>query len=230
MRTIGLIGGMSWESSKIYYEQINEMIKERLGGSHSAKLIMTSIDFAEIEQLSFEGNWNKIGDMMANEAIKLEKAGADMVLLCTNTMHLVSDRITASVALPFLHIAKATGEAVKAKGLRKVALLGTKFTMEKDFYTKILAEQYGLEVMVPTVEEREIVHDIIYQELVLGKFTETSKQRYLTIIRQLELRGAEGVIFGCTEIPLLVADSDVTIPTFNTTEIHSRKAVDFSLN
>lgn len=230
MKTIGLIGGMSWESSKVYYEYVNEMVKERLGGSHSAKVIMTSVDFAEIEKLTFEGNWNKMGDLIANEAIKLERAGADMILLCTNTIHLVSDRITNSVALPFLHIADATGEAVKAQKLNKVALLGTRFTMEKDFYTKILEDTYGLEIIIPSTKERGTVHDIIYQELIHGKFSESSKQKYIAIIHNLAQEGAEGVIFGCTEIPLLVAASDVAIPTFNTTKIHAEKAVIFSLN
>lgn len=229
MKTIGLIGGMSWESSKVYYEYVNQMIKTQLGGSHSAKVIMTSVDFAEIEKLTFEDNWSEMGDIIANEAIKLEKAGADVVLLCTNTIHLVSHRITDSIKLPFLHIADATGEAVKAQKLKKVALLGTRFTMEKDFYTKILEDTYGLEIIIPSDEERGIIHDIIYQELIHGKFTEDAKQKYIHIINNLEQQGAEGVIFGCTEIPLLVSDSDVAIPTFNTTQIHARKAVDFSL-
>lgn len=229
MKTIGLIGGMSWESSKEYYQYLNEIVRDRLGGSHSAKVIMTSVDFAEIEKLTFEGQWDKIGEIIANETIKLEKAGADVILLCTNTIHLVSDYITNSATLPFLHIADATGEVVRAQKLKKVALLGTKFTMEKEFYTKILKETYGLEIIIPPIEEREIIHDIIYQELIHGKFTEASKQSYIHIINQLEERGAEGVIFGCTEIPILVADSDVLIPTFNTTKIHAQKAVDFAL-
>lgn len=229
MKTIGLIGGMSWESSKIYYEYTNAMVKERLGGSHSAKSIMTSVDFSEIEELTFQGNWNKIGDLMANHAVKLEKAGADMTLLCTNTIHLVSDRITQSTAIPFLHIADATGEAVQAKGLKKVGLLGTKFTMEKDFYTKILEKTYGLEVIVPSGQERKTIHSIIFNELVQGNFTKASKQICIQIIKDLIKKGAEGVILGCTELPLLISESDVAIPTFNTTRIHSEKAVDFAL-
>ncbi|WP_422083096.1 aspartate/glutamate racemase family protein [Ulvibacterium sp.] len=229
MKTIGLIGGMSWESSKIYYEYTNSMIKERLGGSHSAKSIMTSVDFSEIEDLTLKGNWNKIGDLMANHAVKLEKAGADMTLLCTNTIHLVSDRITQSTAIPFLHIADATGEAIQAKGLKKIALLGTKFTMEKDFYTKILEDTYGLEVIIPSEQERQAVHTIIYNELVKGNFSEGSKQICIQIIEDLTKEGAEGVILGCTELPLLISESDVTIPTFNTTRIHAEKAVNFAL-
>lgn len=229
MKTIGLIGGMSWESSKVYYEHVNTMVKQRLGGSHSAKVIMTSIDFAEIEKLSFEGNWNKIGDIIANESVKLEKAGADMVLLCTNTIHLVSDRITNSVAIPFFHIADATGEAIKGEGVQKVALLGTKFTMEKDFYTKILQEGYGLEVLIPNVEERQTIHDIIYNELVKGVLTEKSKAAYLEIIANLEERGAQGIIAGCTEIPLLISQNDISTPLFDTAKIHSAKAVSIAL-
>ncbi|WP_299533151.1 aspartate/glutamate racemase family protein [Ulvibacterium sp.] len=229
MKTIGLIGGMSWESSKIYYEYTNTMVKERLGGSHSAKSIMTSVDFSEIEELTFKGNWNKIGDLMANHAVKLEKAGADMTLLCTNTIHLVSDRITQSTAIPFLHIADATGEAIQAKGLKKIALLGTKFTMEKDFYTKILEDTYGLEVIIPSEQERQAVHTIIYNELVKGRFMESSKQICIQIIEGLTKKGAQGVILGCTELPLLISELDVAIPTFNTTRIHAEKAVDFAL-
>lgn len=229
MKTIGLIGGMSWESSKVYYEYTNQMVNEYLGGSHSAKSIMTTVDFAEIEKWSFEGNWNKIGDMMANHAVKLEKAGADMIVLCTNTIHLVSDRITNSVAIPFFHIAEATGEAIQAKGLKKVGLLGTRFTMEKDFYTKILEETYSLEVIIPSSEDRQAIHDIIYKELVKGIFTEDSKFEFLRIIKELEKQGIEGVIAGCTEIPLLISQKDISIPLFDTTRIHSAKAVNFAL-
>lgn len=229
MKTIGLIGGMSWESSKVYYEYLNQIIKNKLGGSHSAKSIMTSVDFAEIEKLTFENNWNKIGDLMANHAVKLEKAGADMVVLCTNTIHLVSNRITDSVGIPFLHIADATGEAIQTKKLKKIGLLGTKFTMEKDFYTKILEDNYNLEVMIPAEDERQIIHDIIYNELVKGEFTEASKKTCIEIIKNLESQGADGVILGCTELPLLISDSDVNIPTFNTTKIHAKKAVEWAL-
>ncbi len=232
MKTIGLIGGMSWESSKVYYEYVNQMVKEQLGGSHSAKVVMTSVDFAEIEKLTFQGHWDKIGAIIANEAIKLEKAGADMVLLCTNTIHMVSDYITNSVTIPFYHIAEATGEAIKTKGIRRIALLGTKFTMEKDFYTKILKKTHGLEVVIPKPNEREIIHNIIYQELIHGMFTKASKEQYITIINRMKKAedSVEGVIFGCTEIPLLVAPSDVAIPTFNTTKIHAQKAVTMALS
>ncbi len=229
MKTIGMIGGMSWESSKVYYQYTNEITRDRLGGSHSAKSIMATVDFAEIERLSFNDGWDEIGQIMSENAKNLERAGADMVLLCTNTIHLVSTAITDAVGIPFLHIADATGEAVQKKNLGKVGLLGTKFTMEKDFYTKILEDTYGLEVLVPSEGERQAIHDIIYKELVKGKFTEASKQIGLQQIRNLIERGAEGVILGCTELPILIPDSEVAVPTFNTTRIHAEKAVDMAL-
>lgn len=206
------------------------MVKQRLGGSQSAKSIMTSVDFAEIENLTFQNDWNKIGDIMSNHAIKLEKAGADLALLCTNTIHLVSERITNSIAIPFLHIADATGEAIKNQGLKKIALIGTRFTMEKDFYTKILKENYGLEIIIPNIQERQSIHDIIYKELVKGIFSEKSKVIYSEIIEGLTNMGAEGIIAGCTEIPLLISQNDVSVPLFDTTKIHSTKAVDFALS
>lgn len=230
MKTIGLIGGMSWESSKVYYQHINEMVREKLGGSHSAKSVMTSVDFDEIERFSFSDDWEQIGKIMAHHAEKLEKAGSDLVLLCTNTIHLVSNAITNTIDIPFLHIANATGEAIKTKSLKKIALLGTKFTMEKDFYTKILEEQYGLEVLVPNEEDRNTLQSIIYNELVKGVFTPQSKEICLDIIKKLEVQGAEGVILGCTELPILIPDSEVSLPTFDTAKIHAQKAVDFALN
>ncbi|MBS9462549.1 aspartate/glutamate racemase family protein [Flagellimonas sp. 389] len=230
MKTIGLIGGMSWESSKVYYQYINEMVKEKLGGSHSAKSILTSVDFDQIEHYSFSGEWDKIGDLMAVHAEKLEKAGADLVVLCTNTIHLVSDAITQAIDVPFLHIAHATGEAIVKSGVKKVALLGTRFTMEKDFYTKILREQYNLEVMVPDAEDMDILQSIIYDELVKGVFKPESKQICLEIIKKMEAQGAEGAILGCTELPLLIPNDEVAITTFDTTRIHAQKAVDFALS
>lgn len=229
MKTIGMIGGMSWESSKVYYEYTNQIVKKRLGGSHSAKSIMTTVDFAEIEKYTFEGNWGKIGDMMAEHALKLEKFGADIILLCTNTIHLVSNRIVESTTIPFLHIADATGQAIKEKGVKKIALLGTKFTMEKDFYSKILEEKYGLEVIIPEEKDRNVIHDIIYKELVRGEFKETSKHISIDIIEKLKDQGAQGVILGCTELPILISESDLSIPSFNTTKIHVEKAIDFAL-
>ncbi|PWL40082.1 aspartate racemase [Flagellimonas aquimarina] len=230
MKTIGLIGGMSWESSKVYYQHINEMVREKLGGSHSAKSLLSSVDFDEIERYSFSSNWDQIGNIMALHAKTLEKAGSDLVILCTNTIHLVSDAITDATNVPFLHIANATGEAIAKTGIKKVALLGTKFTMEKDFYTKILKEEYGLEILVPNNEDMDILHSIIYDELVKGIFKPESKEVCLGIIKKLEAEGAEGVILGCTELPLLIADNEVATPTFDTTKIHAQKAVDFALS
>ncbi|WP_422349385.1 aspartate/glutamate racemase family protein [Flagellimonas sp.] len=230
MKTIGMIGGMSWESSKIYYQHVNQMVREAVGGSHSAKTILTSVDFDEIEQFSFSGDWDKIGESMASEATKLERAGADLVVLCTNTIHLVSDHITNSVSIPFLHIADATGEAIQKKGLKKVALLGTKFTMEKDFYTKILKEKFDLEILVPTNAEMDTLQSIIYNELVKGVFTEASKKQCLEIIAKLIGQGAEGIILGCTELPILIPSEEIAVPSFDTTKIHAQKAVDFALS
>ncbi len=228
MKTIGLIGGMSWESSKIYYQHINEMIKEKLGGSHSAKSILTSVDFEEIERFSFSGDWDKVGEIMALHAEKLEKAGADFAILCTNTIHLVSKDITNAVDIPFLHIAHATGEAIAKSGLQKVALLGTRFTMEKDFYTKILQDEFGLEVLVPNTDDMDVLQSIIYNELVKGVFTNESKNRCLEIIKKLKTQGAQGVILGCTELPMLIPSDEVGLPSFDTTKIHAQKAVDFA--
>ena len=230
MKTIGLIGGMSWESSKLYYEFLNTQIKEILGGSHSAKCVMVSVDFAEIERLTFQGDWDAIGELMKEAAQQLERAGADIILLCTNTIHLVSHYISNNVNIPFLHIATTTGEAIKRKGLKKVALLGTKFTMEKDFYTKTLVNDFGIEVIIPDTSGRKVIHDIIYNELVKEQFTDSSKQEIIEIIKQLQSQGAEGVILGCTELPILISELDVDIPIFDTGKIHAFEAVDWSIN
>ncbi|MBO0321192.1 amino acid racemase [Muricauda sp. CAU 1633] len=230
MKTIGMIGGMSWESSKIYYQHLNEMVRNQLGGSHSAKAILTSVDFDEIERLSFSGDWDQIGDLMGLHAKKLEIAGSDIVLLCTNTIHLVSNFITDALDIPFLHIAHATGQAITEKGMGKVALLGTKFTMENDFYTKILTEDYGLDIIVPDEKDRESLHSMIYNQLVKGIFTEESKAICLDIIKRMEMQGAEGAILGCTELPLLIPAEEASIPTFDTTKIHAQKAVEFALS
>lgn len=230
MKTIGMIGGMSWESSKIYYQHLNEMIREELGGSHSSKCVLTSVDFDEIERFSFSGDWDKIGQLMATEAKKLDSAGADLLLLCTNTIHLVSNYITKATTVPFLHIAHATGEAIRQKEMKKVALLGTKFTMEEDFYTKILKNDFGLEILIPDAEDRDALQSIIYNELVKGIFKDSSKQVCLDIIKKMKEQGAEGAILGCTELPLLIPDSEASIPTFDTTKIHARKAVEFALS
>ena len=230
MKTIGLIGGMSWQSSKLYYEFLNTKAKDLLGGSHSAKCIMVSVDFADIERLTFKGDWDAIGNLMKNAAQQLERAGADIILLCTNTIHLVSHYISKNVNIPFLHIATTTGESIKKLGFKKIALLGTKFTMEKDFYTKTLMNDFGLEILIPDAKERQVVHDIIYNELVKGQFTSTSKQKIIEIITKLEHQGAQGVILGCTELPILISKSDVEIPIFDTGKIHAYTAIEWSLN
>ena len=229
MKTIGLIGGMSWESSAVYYEIINNEVKKLLGGFHSCKNIMISVDFAEIEKLQHSDDWQALNNIMASSAKKLEIAGADIVILCTNTMHLCSDSIIKNINIPFLHIAEATGKEIVKQNIKKVGLLGTKFTMEMDFYKGLLVKDFGIEVVIPSVEERKIVHDIIYNELVHGKIKNNSKEIYKKIIQNLEAQGAEGVILGCTEIPLLIKDSDVNIQIFDTTKIHAKKAVEWAL-
>lgn len=228
MKTIGLIGGMSWESSAVYYELINKKIKDELGGFHSAKSIMVSVDFAEIEKLQRKDDWNGLTKYMIKSAKQLENAGADLIILCTNTMHLCSEEIVKNITIPFLHIADATGKKIKSKGLQKLALLGTKFTMERDFYRTIL-KKYGIDVIIPDVDDRELIHKVIYEELVLGNIQSNSREAYKRIIKDLENKGAEGVILGCTEIPLLIKQEDVDIPIFNTTKIHAERAVEIAL-
>lgn len=230
MKTIGVIGGMSWQSSKFYYQYLNEIVAEKLGGSHSAKVLMSSVDFYGIEQLSFDGNWDEIGRLMAMEARRLEQSGAEMVILATNTIHLVAKHIEEAISIPFLHIARATGASITNKKLKSVALLGTQFTMERDFYTKILKDDFGLEVLIPEPDERNYLQDLIYNELVKGKFTEEAKQKCLEIIAGLKERGAEGVILGCTELPILIPSEEVFIPSFDTTMIHCLASIDYALN
>jgi len=227
MKTIGLIGGMSWESSIVYYEIINRKINEILGGFHSCKSIMYSVDFAEIEKLQHENRWGEMDLLMADSAKKLETAGADIIVLCTNTMHLCSDAIIRNISIPFLHIAEAVGIEMSERKIRKAGLLGTRFTMEKDFYKEILKERFGVDLIIPDSDDRETVHRVIYDELVHGVIKEESRNMYRTIIEKLQKKGAEGVILGCTEIPLLISDQDVEIPTFNTTRIHAEKAVEW---
>ena len=229
MKTIGLIGGMSWESSLVYYELINKKVKEVLGGFHSCKSIMISVDFAEIEKLQHENNWKVLDELMSTAAKQLELAGADIIILCTNTMHLCSNAIQKNISIPFFHIAEATAQEIAKNKLTKIALLGTKFTMEKDFYKQILINDFGIEVLIPTSDERQLVHNIIYNELVHGQINNDSREIYKTIIQNLEKRGAQGIILGCTEIPLLISNKDVTIPIFNTTKIHAEKAVEWAL-
>jgi aspartate racemase len=229
MKKIGLIGGMSWESSIEYYRIINETVRDRLGGLHSAESVMFSVDFAEIETLQMAGKWDESGEILARAAASLQAAGADCVVLCTNTMHKVADAITAAISIPFIHIADPTAEAIKAAGISRIALLGTDFTMSQDFYKGRLVEQHGLDVMVPNDADRATVHRIIYEELVVGEIKPESKQAYLEIIGRMVAAGAQGVILGCTEIGLLVKAGDCAVPVFDTTLIHAQAAVDFAL-
>ena len=229
MKTIGLIGGMSWESSLEYYRIINETTKEQLGGMHSAKLVMYSVEFAEIVRLQHEGKWDELTAIMVDAGLRLKKAGADFIVIGTNTMHKMATEVEKATALPLLHIADATASRIIEKRLKTVALLGTKFTMEQDFYKGRLAKQHGLNVITPSAKDREIVHGIIYNELCQGTILEASKNEYLRIIAELIAQGAEGIILGCTEIPLLVKQTDVAVPIFDTTTIHAQEAVRLAL-
>ncbi|WP_407439383.1 aspartate/glutamate racemase [Lelliottia sp.] len=230
MKTIGLIGGMSWESTIPYYRLINEGIKQRLGGLHSASLLLHSVDFHEIEACQASGEWDKAGDMLAQAALGLERAGAQGIMLCTNTMHKVASHIETRCSLPFLHIADATGRAIAATGMKRVALLGTRYTMEQDFYRGRLETQFGIESIVPDDVDRARINQIIFQELCLGTFSDASRHYYLNVIDKLAKQGAEGVIFGCTEIGLLVPGEESPIPVFDTTAIHAADAVEFMLS
>lgn len=229
MKTIGLIGGMSWESSLEYYKLINEGIKRELGSMHSGKSIMYTVDFAEIENLQHHGEWEKLTATMIDISKRLEKAGSEGILICTNTMHLMADDIQKNIEIPIIHIADSTAEEMISKDIKKVGLLGTKFTMEKDFYKGRIQDKYGIEVIVPDEEDRKIIHDIIYQELVQGKFHPESKGKYIKIMKKLTEQGAEGVILACTEIPLLVKQEDFEFPIFDTTAIHVESGIKFML-
>ncbi|OCL26673.1 aspartate racemase [Orenia metallireducens] len=229
MKTIGLIGGMSWESSLEYYRIINKIVKERLGEPHSCKSIMYSVDFAEIDKLQHQGEWEVLTNKMVEIAQKLEKVGADLVLICTNTMHKMAKDVQENIKIPLLHIADATADEIKAKQMNRVGLLGTKFTMEQDFYKKRLKEKYGIDVIIPAEEEREIIHNVIFKELVSGFIKNESRDKFKEIITNLKNNGAEGVILGCTEIPLLIKEEDSIIPIFNTMMLHAKKAVEFAL-
>ena len=229
MKTIGLIGGMSWESSLEYYRIVNETVKEKLGGFHSAKCIMYSVDFEEIEKLQHQGKWDEATDLMIDAARRVERGGADFVVICTNTMHKMADDVQESINIPLLHIADVTAQKIKEKGMQKVGLLGTRFTMEEDFYRMRLQEKHGLEIIIPDEEERQTIHGILYSELVMGEIKKISKETFQKIIKNLEARGAEGIILGCTEIPLLVKQEDYEIPLFDTTTIHARASVEYAL-
>ena len=228
MLTIGLLGGMSWESTVPYYRTVNEVVKARLGGLHSAKVALVSVDFAEIERLQHAGDWDAAGKVLAGAARSLEAAGADFVVVCTNTMHKVAGAIEAAVGIPLLHIADPTAAAIHAAGIRTVGLLGTRFTMEQDFYVGRLEGRHGLAVLTPPAEDRETVHRVIYDELVLGRTLEPSRAAFRRVIEGLVARGAEGVILGCTEISLLVGPDDASVPLFDTTAIHATAAAELA--
>jgi aspartate racemase len=229
MKIMGMIGGMSWESSLEYYRIVNELVKEKLGGFHSAKCILYSVDFDEVEKLQHQGDWDELTRLMEDAARRLEKAGAEFVVICTNTMHKMADDVQGAINIPVLHIVDVTAEAIKANGQTRVGLLGTKFTMEQDFYKGRLKEKHGLDVLIPNEEERQAVHDILYSELCMGEIKEISKEKFKSVIQNLVGRGAQGVILGCTEIPLIVNQDDYTIPVYDTTRLHAQAAVDFAL-
>jgi len=229
MKTIGLIGGMSWESSSEYYRIINKTVRDRLGGHHSAKIIMYSVDFAEIEPLQHQGGWEEATKLMIAAGRKVENGGADFLIICTNTMHKMADDIQKHITIPLLHIADATAERIKAQRLRKIGLLGTRFTMEENFYKGRLIEKHGLEVIIPNEQEREIVHRVIYEELCLGEIKPSSKAQFIDIMDNLISNGAEGIILGCTEIGLLVGEEDSQVPLFDTTKTHALAAVEYAL-
>ena len=229
MKTIGLLGGMSWESSLEYYRCINRLVKERLGGLHSAKCLMYSVDFQEIETLQAQGGWDEAGRILGDAAVGLEKGGASFLLICTNTMHKVAPAIQARINMPLVHIADPTAQAVLSAGIRTIGLLGTRFTMQENFYKGKLIQDHGLEVVIPNSEDMHTVDRVIFEELCLGQIKPESKKQYLTIIDRLAEAGAQGVILGCTEIGLLVQAADCSLPLFDTTLIHAQAAVDFAL-
>jgi aspartate racemase len=229
MKTIGLIGGMSWESSLEYYRIINENVKDNLGDPHSCKSIMYSVDFAEFEKLQHQGKWDILTDKMIKIAVNLEKSGADLILICTNTMHKMAPEVQKNIQIPLLHIADAAAEAIRAEKMNTVGLLGTKFTMEEDFYKNRLKKDYNIDVIVPDEQDREFVHNVIYQELISGIINPESKNKFKQIIKKLKKAGAEGVILGCTEIPLLIKPADSDLPIFDTTALHAGKAVELIL-
>jgi aspartate racemase len=230
MKRIGLLGGMSWESSSEYYRLVNEEVRDRLGGLHSADCLLRSVDFAPIEELQRGGRWDDAGDLLAGEAAALEGAGAELLVLCTNTMHKLADRIEQAIDIPFVHIADTTADAVRAAGMTTVGLLATAYTMEQDFYVGRLRERHGLDVLVPGDEDRALVHRVIYEELCVGVVDDGSRDAYRRVMRDLAGRGAEGILLGCTEIDLLVGEDDSPVPVFDTTRLHARRAVELALD
>jgi aspartate racemase len=228
MKRIGLLGGMSWESSIEYYRLVNEMTRDRLGGLHSADCLLRSVDFAEIELLQRDGRWDEAGERLAAEARALVAGGAELLVLCTNTMHKVADAITGAIEIPFVHIADTTAHAVRAAGLQTVGLLATGYTMEQDFYVGRLRDVHGLQVLVPGEADRRIVHDVIYDELCVGVVRDESREQYRRIMRELAARGAQGILLGCTEVDLLVGPADAPVPVFDTTRLHAQRAVELA--
>ena len=228
LKTIGLMGGMSWESTATYYKIINETVKEKLGGLHSAKCILYSVDFQEIEECQANGNWEKSGEILGEAAYNLEKAGADFIVICTNTMHKVVNQIKEKISIPILHIAEMTAEKILEKGLKNIALLGTKYTMEQDFYKSKLIEK-GINVIIPDKNDIEIINEVIYDELCLGTINSNSKKKFLEIVDKLRSKGAEGIILGCTEIGLLIKNADTDVPLFDTAIIHAEQAAIYSI-
>ncbi len=229
MKTLGLLGGMSWESTVSYYRLLNEEVKERLGGFHSARVVLWSVDFAELERLLERGDWDAVAAALAAPARALEAAGAELLVVCTNTMHEVAPRIEAAIGIPLLHIVDPTAEAIRAAGHRTVGLLGTRFTMEQAFFKERLRERHGLDAIVPPAVDREIVHRVVFDELCLGRIREESRAEYRRIMAGLVERGAEAIILGCTEIALLVGPEDATVPLFDTTTLHARAAAEWAL-
>ena len=228
MKTIGLIGGMSWESTVTYYQLINEGIKDALGGLHSAKVLLYSVDFFEVEALMSRGEWDKAADLLGGVAARLEAAGADMILICTNTLHKVAPQVQSRIRVPLVHIAEAAAEALVARGISRVSLLGTKYTMTLDFYRDKLIER-GIEVLIPEGDDIDLVNRVIFEELCLGVVKDDSRAEYLRVIDSLQQRGARGILLGCTELGLIVSSADVSLPLFDTTEIHAKKALELAL-
>lgn len=229
MKTIGLLGGMSWESTVPYFQILNRTVGQRLGGLHSARIFLLSVDFHEIETLQHQGRWEELGGMLAREALAIQNAGADFLVLCTNTMHLVAPAIEDAIDIPLLHIADATADRIRGAGVSTVGLLGTRFTMEEAFYKNRLTENHGLNVLIPSVENREVIHRVIYEELVLGRILPESRDVYKEVVGGLEAEGAEGIILGCTEIGLLLEPGDTNLPLFDTARIHAEAAAVFAL-
>lgn len=230
MSTIGLIGGMSWESTETYYRRINEQVRARLGGLHSGDILLRSVDFKDIVDLQKAGDWDKAGAVLATIARDLERAGAGCVLICTNTMHLLAERVAGAIRVPLLHIVDAVGDALKPAGMKRPLLLATRFTMEEDFYISRLRARYGIEAMIPEAADRQVVHDVIFDELCQGRVDPGSRQRFFDIIARGKAAGADSVILGCTEIGLLISPDDIDLPTFDSTILHADAAVDFALS